>query len=144
MRIKGDYFADQVSSDDGLHDVNVIYNEKFIGNTKYEFPEVTKSMIDSIINNINIHTANGPDNTSNKFIKETKEVLLTHLQYIFNFSLIHGVYLKQWKISNWTPLHKRASIYKRENYRPISLCNNLGKISDKIIFHTFYNYLEEK
>ena len=99
-------------------------------------------MIENIINKLNTNTANGPDNISNKFIKEAKNSLLIPLEYIFNYSLIHGVYPKQWKKSNWTPLHKRDSIYKRENYRPISLCNNLDKILDKIIFNTFYNYLD--
>ncbi len=51
-------------------------------------------------------------------------------------------YPKQWKITNWTPLHKKDSIYKRENYRPISLCNNLGKLLDKIVFQTLYHFLE--
>ncbi len=143
VRIIGDYFADQVTSDNGLHDINIDYSHNFISNTKYTFPEVTKSMIDTIIKNLNINTANGPDNISNKFIKETKDCLLIPLQYIFNYSLLHGVYPKQWKLSNWTPLHKKDSIYKRENYRPISLCNNLGKILDKIIFKSFYDYLEK-
>ncbi len=34
-------------------------------------------------------------------------------------------------------------IVNRENYRPISLCSNLGKLLDKIIFSTFYNYLQK-
>ncbi len=143
VRIIGDYFAEQVTTDDGIHNINVQYKEKFITNNKYEFPYVTKNMIDNIIKNLDINTANGPDNISNKFIKETDESLLVPLEYIFNYSLIHGIYPDQWEISNWTPLHKRDSLYKRENYRPISLCNNLGKILDKIIFQTFYDYLEK-
>ncbi len=90
-----------------------------------------------------MHTANGPDNISNLFIKNTKDTLLIPLHYIYNYSLLHGVYPEQWKYSPWTPLHKKGSIYKRENYRPISLCNNLSKILDKIVFRTLYNFLEK-
>ncbi len=143
VRIIGDYFAEQVTTEDGTYNNNINYDGNFIHNNKYDFPTVTKNMIDTVIKKLNTDTANGPDNISNKFIKETKDSLLIPLEYIFNYSLIHGIYPNQWKISNWTPLHKKDSIYKRENYRPISLCNNLGKILDKIIFQTFYNYLEK-
>ncbi len=143
VRIIGDYFAEQVTTETGEHNLNINYNLQFTSNNKYEFPHVTKNMILNIIKAINIHTASGPDNISNIFIKETKEEIIIPLEYIFNYSFIHAVYPKQWKISHWTPLHKKDSIYKRENYRPISLCNNLGKILDKILFQTLYNYLEK-
>ena len=142
VRIIGDYFPDQVTNDNNYYDNNINYNNNSLKNTQYKFPEITKNMIEQILRNINIHTANGPDNISNIFLKNTKNSLLIPLEYIFNYSLIHGVYPKKWKISNWTPLHKKDSPFKRENYRPISLCSNLGKILDKIIFKSFYNYLE--
>ena len=142
VRIIGDYFAEQVTSDDGYYKVDINYSNNFITPYKYTFPMVTKTMIKDQIKNINIHTATGPDNISNIFIKETGESLLLPLGYIFNYSLLHGTYPQQWKLSHWTPLHKKDSIYKRKNYRPISLCNNLGKLLDKIIFKTFYQYLE--
>ncbi len=56
---------------------------------------------------------------------------------------MHGVYPRQWKIFNWTPLYKKGSKYNRENYRPISLLNNLAKILDKIVFKTLYNYCDK-
>ncbi len=142
VRIIGDYFAEQVTTENGNYDVNIKYTTNYLTHNIYSFPYVTKNMIEEIIKNIDIHTATGPDNISNIFIKQSCKNLLIPLEYIFNYSLIHGVYPKQWKISNWTPLHKKDSIYKRENYRPISLCNNLGKILDKIIFKSFYYYLE--
>ncbi len=55
-----------------------------------------------------------------------------------------GLGAKTWK--NITKPGKKidlTSIYKRENYRPISLCNNLGKILDKIIFQSLYYFLEQ-
>ncbi len=143
VRIIGDYFAEQVTNNDNCYDNNIEYNTNFIKNLKYSFPTITKNMIEQILNNLDIHTANGPDNISNIFLKKTKESLLIPLEYILNYSLLHGEYPSQWKISNWTPLHKKDSPYKRENYRPISLCNNLGKVLDKIIFKSFYNYLEQ-
>ncbi len=100
VRIIGDYFAEQVTTDNGFYDNKVDYNDYFIhNNSKYDFPYVTKSLIDNIIKNLNINTANGPDNISNKFIKETKDSLLIPLEYIFNYSLIHGTYPNQWMIS---------------------------------------------
>ncbi len=138
VRIIGDYFAEQVTNEDGLYDNNIDYNDNLYYNIKYSFPEITKNMILEIMKNINTNTSNGPDNINNIFLKETRISLVQPLEYIYNYSLIHKVYPKQWKKSNWTPLHKKDSIFKRENYRPISLCNNLGKILDKIVFKTLY------
>ncbi len=144
VRIIGEYFADQVTNESGIYNITTTYNNNYLTHTKYSFPTITKNMIEDIIKNLNIHTATGPDNISNIFIKETCKNLIIPLEYIFNYSLIHGVYPKLWKISHWTPrIHKKDSIYKRENYRPISLCNNLGKILEKIVFKSFYNYLEK-
>ncbi len=140
VTIIGDYFAEQVKLTDENNNTNFTPANNI--NTKYIFPDINKSSIKAIIKNINVHTSSGPDNISNIFIKNTQETIITPLNYIFNYSIIHGKYPKQWKISNWTPLHKRDSIYKRENYRPISLCNNLGKILDKIIFQSLYSYLD--
>ncbi len=142
VRIIGDYFAEQVTNDNNYYDNSINYSNNSLKNTQYKFPEITKNMIEQILITIKIHTANGPDNISNIFLKRIKDFLSIPLTYILNYSLLHGVYPKQWKISNWTPLHKNDSPYKRENYRPISLCNNLGKILDKIIFKSFYNYLD--
>ena len=141
VRIIGDYFAEQVSLNNEPYDTHFTT----VNNTanKFIFPEISQLMIYNIIKNINIHTASGPDKISNIFIKKTIETIIVPLNYIFNYSIIHGKYPKQWKISNWTPLHKKDSIYKRENYRPISLCNNLGKILDKIIFQSLYSFLEK-
>ncbi len=88
-------------------------------------------------------TANGPDNLSNIFIKKTKNNLYSAYIYIFNYSFIHGVYPLKWKESYWTPLHKKGSKYLRENYRPISLLSNVGKLIDKIVFKNLYVYCDK-
>ncbi len=49
VRIIGDYFAEQVTTEDGTHNINVNYNNNFITNTKYEFPYITKAMVNNII-----------------------------------------------------------------------------------------------
>ncbi len=143
VRILGDYFGEQVLNDNGIYDTTNDYSVLPTQLFNYEFPYITKDMVLDNIKKINIHTATGPDKISNIFLKKTGHILNIPLHYIFNYSLIHSVYPKQWKLSHWSPIYKRDSRFKRENYRPISLCSNIGKLLDKIIFCTLYNYLDK-
>ncbi len=139
----GDYFGEQVTTENGIYDNENDYSTIPTKQYQYNFPFITDNIVLDIIKSINIHTATGPDKISNIFIKNTGHILCKPLTYIFNYCLIHSVYPYQWKLSHWSPIHKKESRFKRENYRPISLCSNIGKILDKIIFTTLYKYLEQ-
>ncbi len=65
VRIIGDYFAEQVTNDEGIYDNDINYEQNYISENRYHFPEITKNMFMSILKNLDIHTANGPDNISN-------------------------------------------------------------------------------
>ncbi len=143
VRILGDYFGEQVTTENGIYDNENDYSTLPTKQYQYNFPFITDNIVLDIIKNINIHTATGPDKISNIFIKNTGNILCKPLTYIFNYCLLHSVYPYQWELSHWSPIHKKESRFKRENYRPISLCSNIGKILDKIIFTTLYKYLEQ-
>ena len=45
-----------------------------------------------------------------------------------------------WKMSNVCPIHKKESKNLKENYRPISLLLILGKMFEKVLFDSLYDY----
>ena len=48
-----------------------------------------------------------------------------------------------WKKSNTVPVHKKRDKQIVDNYRPVSLLPNLGKIFERIIFNSIFEYLED-
>ena len=63
----------------------------------------------------------GVDGIPPKLLKEIVEQISTPLVKLFNLSLEEGIVPLEWKEANSTPLFKKGSRNKPENYRPVSL-----------------------
>ena len=70
---------------------------------------ITTPGIKTLLQNLNIHKASGPDRISTTLLKETAEVTAPILKLIFERSLNTGDVPYDWRIANVTP------IYKKEN-----------------------------
>ena len=88
---------------------------------------------------VNIHKSYGLDGISNHILKFCADSLYKALTKVFNFSLLNGKYLSQWKISNVCPVYKQKGD-KRDisNYRPIALLST--KIFEKVIYKSLYEF----
>ena len=60
---------------------------------------------------------------------------------IFENCVRRGVFPDKWKMSNVCPVHKKDEKNLNENYRPISLLPILGKVFEKVLFDTLYEYI---
>ena len=63
----------------------------------------------------------GVDGIPPKLLKEIVEQICTPLAIFFNLSLEEGIVPSEWKEANITPLFKKGSRNKPDNYRPVSL-----------------------
>ena len=68
-----------------------------------------------------------------KLRKEIVEQISTPLAKLFNLSLEEGMVPSEWKEANITPLFKKASRNKPENYRPVSLTSVVCKLLETLI-----------
>lgn len=75
----------------------------------------------------------GMDGLKTEIIKILQPYLLEPLAYIYNKVFETGIYPDLFKIAVVTPVFKKGDRYQVENYRPISLISNFGKILEKII-----------
>ena len=82
---------------------------------------VTPEMIARKIKKMKDNKSPGVDGIPPKLLKEIVEHIRTPLAKLFNLSLEEGIVPSEWKEANITPLFKKGSRNKPENYRPVSL-----------------------
>ena len=83
---------------------------------------------------LNINKSTGPDFISNKFLKETAEVISAPLCAIINSSIRQGLVPNQWKISRVTLLPKCNPPINLENdIRPIAITSCIAKLAESFV-----------
>jgi len=92
--------------------------------------QISESQLDNIVARIPSNKAPGPDEISNKAIKNTYTVTRQHLLTLAQASLNLRHFPKAFKQSATVVIHKvrKPDYTKLEAYRPIALENTLGKI----------------
>lgn len=122
-----------------------IYSPTAIDNTsEREISNFTISDNDVLekLKDVNMNKTPGPDTFHPRIIKNIKMEIAAPLARIFNQSLEEGFVPSDWKDANITPIHKKGSRTKPNNYRPISLTSVIGKLMEKFIRDKIVEYLE--
>ena len=109
-------------------------------NTRIHCFCVMNKNILSIINSLDSSKAHGYDNISIKMIKICNESVIIPLKIIFEEPLKKGIFKDIWKKGNIIPAHKKEDKTLINNYRPISLLPIFGKIFERVIYNSLFNY----
>ena len=88
--------------------------------------------------------AMGPDEIHPKILRECSEQLAGPLARLFRMSLSDGVVPESWRRANVSPIFKKGSMKKVENYRPVSLTSQLCKVMESIIRDHLVEFLERE
>ncbi len=96
----------------------------------------------NIMSRLNTSKANGPDGISNRVLKECANSLCTPFADLFNKSMNEGVFPSLWKLSNISPVYKKAFRHLKENYRPVSLLSCISKVMERIVYNALYNFFK--
>ena len=102
--------------------------------------KVTESDILSMIKSLDSTKAHRCDNLSIRMTKMCSESITLPLKTIFQESLKTGQFPVIWKKANVVPVLKKQDKTFIINYRPISLPPILGKISERLIYNSLFNY----
>ena len=105
--------------------------------------ETNEEEVRKILLGLNIYKASGYDNISNRILKWTANSIANPLSNLFNQSFSHGIYPDIWKKANVSPIFKLNDKQDKNNYRPISLLPNLGKIQERVAFKHIYSFCME-
>lgn len=119
---------------------------------KYLHTDVTQSMFlfptnfceifNSILSLKNIQSV-GPDCIPSRILKLSAETLSAPLAHVINMSFSKGIFPDALKIAKVIPIHKKGKHDSVDNYRPISLLSNIGKVFEKVIYTRTIEYLNK-
>ena len=94
---------------------------------------VTPEMISKKLKKMKNNKSPVVDRIPPKLLKEIVEQISTPLAKLFNLSLKEGIVPSEWKEANITPLFKKGSRNKPDNYRHVSLTLVVCKLLETLI-----------
>ena len=115
---------------------------KKTNNSLYSVRFSTKDIL-QIINNLDSNKAHGHDEISIKMLQICGSSICRPLQIIYKSCLDRGKFPQEWKKANVAPVHKKNDKQLVKNYRPISLLPICGKIFERILYNSLFNFLNQ-
>lgn len=105
-------------------------------------PTNTKEVIETI-RSLKSKLSSGLDEVPSKVVKYCAGQLATPLACIINKSFEQGYFPSLLKTAKIYPKHKKGSLTKVENYRPISLVSTFSKIIEKVALKRMIEHLQK-
>ena len=104
--------------------------------------KINRYELEKIVHSLEVRKSCGYDGISNYMIKKTSEVIIPHLETLYNACLQQGTFPDIYKVAKVIPLFKGGDRENVNCYRPISLLPAFGKILEKIISSRIADYLD--
>ncbi len=110
-------------------------------NTIIENITLSEADVFSVLYNLDINKAQGPDGIPARLLKETARQIAPSLTLLFNKSLSTGVLPRDWKLANVVPVYKKDTKEHVENYRPISFLSLISKALERCVFNKIKDHV---
>ena len=95
------------------------------------------------MNNLDSNKAHGHDGISIRMLKICGSSVFRPLQIIYKYFLDRGKFPHERKKANVVPVHKKNDKQLVKNCRPISLLPMCGKIFERILYNSLFNFLNQ-
>ena len=96
-----------------------------------------------IIRNLDPNKAHSHDVISIRMVELYDDSVCKPLKLIFQSYSESGKFPSRWKKVNEVPIHKKGDKQKSKNYRPISLLPITGKILERVLYDTMFEFFTE-
>ena len=103
--------------------------------------QFTPSLVAEVLKHIKNSSSPGPDEISQRILKEVAHEVSVPLSILYNKSINTGQLPLDWKTANVVPLFKSGSKGEPINYRPISLTSVIVKIMERVIKENIMKHL---
>jgi hypothetical protein len=102
---------------------------------------VTEIEVRDIIKSLKNKNTSGYDRISNNILKYCINEISKPLTYVFNLSIMTGVFPDRFKHAIVRPIYKKGDKSSMNNYRPVSLLVTCSKIHEKIMLNRLNHHL---
>ena len=140
-KIFNNFFSKQCSVIENNSELPINFS-KLTNNTISSVNFETSDLL-QIIRNLDVNKAHGHDNISVRMLKICDTSICKPLELIFRNCLNQGLFPSEWKKAHVVPIHKKGSKHIISNYRPISLLSVCGKVFEKNLYKSIFDYLTE-
>ena len=117
--------------------------QTFITDNKLSSVQFEDNDIIKIIRSLNICKAHRHDDISIRMLKLCDLAIVKPLSIIFSNCVKQSTFPDIWKKLNICPIHKNSDKQLINNYKPASLLPICGKIFERLIFNSLFEYLEK-
>ena len=93
---------------------------------------------------LNKNKSPGHDWVSFNVIKKCFGELCEPLKYLFNLSIVKGIFPDDLKIAKVNPIYKADNNSNISNYRPISMLPCFSKMLERIMYNRLQRYLKDQ
>ena len=132
------FFAKQCSIIDNGSEVPSFLHlktDKFLSNITF-----TEKDIEKIIQNLDSNKAHGNDMISIRMLKICGQSIIKPLLIIYKKCLEKGCFPNEWKKANVVPVHRKNDKQLLKNYRPISLLPICGKVLERLLYNSVFEF----
>ena len=95
------------------------------------------------ISTISKNKSTGPNSIPTKLLHELKYIISKQLSNLVNLAFVTGTFPDLFKLAKVIPVYKKGDPLLSNNYRPISLLSNIGKLIEKLVHTRIYNFFEK-
>lgn len=121
------------------------YSPTYRNATEFTLEPMSEKSIKKIVKNLKSSTSEGPDTTSNVFLKENINLLVKPLTHLVNTSFSQGTFPKNLTYSKIIPIYKnKGDVTDINAYRPIALSSAIGKLLEKCFHSQLYDFVEKQ
>ena len=132
------FFAKQCSIIDNGSEVSSFLHlktDKFSSNITF-----TEKDIEKVIQNLDSNKARGNDMISIRMLKICGQSIIKPLLIIYKKCLEKGCFPNEWKKANVVPVHRKNDKQLLKNYRPISLLPICGKVLERLLYNSVFEF----
>ena len=113
-------------------------------NTSMESQPLSINELKDAFFSLKIHKSPGHDGVSFNVIKKCFGELCEPLKYLFNLSIVKGIFPDDLKFEKVTPIYKADNSSNVSNYRPISVLPCFSKMLERIMYNRLQKYLKDQ
>ena len=113
-------------------------------NTSIESQPLSINELKDVFFSLKINKSPGHDGVSFNVIKKCFGELCEPLKYLFNLSIVKGIFPDDLKIAKVTPIYKADNSSNISNYRPISVLPCFSKMLERIMYNRLQKYLKDQ